>query len=405
MRKFFKIIALLLVLVLMAGGAFYVLQIEKADDQRMADIYAEVESLAKQKDDLTRERDSLQSELNLQKRDYSTFEIIFPDIRDEVYTQAYPVMRDHGVVGVLGMSYAQLPDGAAKLTTEQINRLLSEGWGTCLVVDSYIDNFAYYYQNITAYLSQFRISAPTTVYFPDLKFYNESMTSDMIASGITTVIFDGTDGRTSTVTDVSGDLWTTYAMPWNYTGITADFQLLGRTDGGNQAYVLRFSEYWDKNRNYKQQESQEYLAFKSLLESWDKEKYIYSDDLLEGMETIDPSLYMYSNTSDADALHDLYLEQLTPEQQLLLSRVRSTNFENALEYHRTASEKSDEQRQQKEERLAELDREIAALTEQIAAVYETYDNSSEKIDLSSVSIGSFNLGSLLPGQQNEGGNS
>ena len=186
MRTFFKIIGLLVVLALMAGGAFYVLQMEKADDQRMADIYAEVETLARQKDDLTRERDSLQTELNLQKRDYSTFEIIFPDIRDEVYTQAYPVMRDHGVVGVLGMSYSQVPDGGSRLTVEQINRLLSEGWGICLVADSYLGKFEYYYQNFVKYLEQFKISPPTAVYFPDMKYYDETMLEDMIAVGIKT---------------------------------------------------------------------------------------------------------------------------------------------------------------------------------------------------------------------------
>lgn len=141
----------------MAGGGYYILRMEKADDQRMADIYSQMETLARQKDDLTRERDTIQAELALQVRDYSTIEIIFPELRDEIYTQAYPVMRDHNVVGVLGMSYSQLPDGASKLTTEHINRLLSEGWGTCLVVDSYIDKFDCYYQNMVMYLNQFRI--------------------------------------------------------------------------------------------------------------------------------------------------------------------------------------------------------------------------------------------------------
>ena len=407
MRKFFKIVGLLLVLALMAAGGVYVLLTERADDQRMADIYAEVETLAREKDELTRERDNLQAEMALQVRDYSTFEIIFPEMRDEIYTQAYPIMRDHGVVGVLGINYSQLPGGEGnKLTVEQVQRLISEGWGMCICVDSYLGSFDNFYKDFSVYVQQFNIPVPKAIYFPNLKYYDPEMTDSMIAAGIETVIFDGVDGRTNTVTDTSGPLWTTYAMPWNYTGSSADFELLGRTDGGNQVYVLRFSEYWDKNRNFKQEESKEATAFKSLLEAWDKEKWIYVDNLLEGMETLDSSLYLYSGSAnlDADTLHDLYLEQLTPEQQLLLPRVRSVNFERALDYHQSAAEKSEELKAQQEEKIAEIDRQIADLNAKIEAVYASYEGSSQ-IDISSLKIGSLDIGSLVPGQQKEGGNS
>ena len=396
MRKFFKIIGLLLVLTLMAAGGLYVLMTERADDQRMSDIYAEVETLARQKDDLTRQLDSLEAELALKIRDYSTFEIIFTDIRDEVFTQAYPIMRDHGVVGVLGLSYAQLPGNENKLTVEQINRLLSEGWGICINVDNYIEKFEFFYPNFVKYLEQFKIPAPTAVYFPNLKFYDPAYLEDMIACGIKTVIFNSEDGRSQTVTDMTGDLWITYAMPWNYTGSTADMELLGRTDGGNQVFYLQFSEYWDKNRNYKQEESKEKAAFQRVLTNWDKEKWIYADDLLEGYETLDTKLYMYSGSSnvDEDLLRDIYIDQLTPEQQLLLPRVRSVNFEQALEYHLTAAEKSEEYKQQQQQEADRIRQEIAALDEKIASVYASYENApSFKIgpfDLSSLNLGSLN---------------
>ena len=372
---FRKIIGLILVLVLMAAGGFYLLRTERDEGDKMLELYAEVEPLAKERDDLLREMDGMETDIALKTRNYSTFQILFTELNTEIFYTAYPVMRDHGVVGMLGMNAREAPFYYYKLTVEEVQHLIANGWGTCLVVDSYYgQGFKSFYESFKKQMETYNIPAPTTVYFTDEVYYNpETMDETFKELGITTMIFNGKDGRTSTVTDVNSDLWVTYAMPWNYTTMSQDFELLGRTDGGNQVYTLKFTEHWDKLKNFKQEESQEFLAFQTVLEKWDKERWIYKEDLLEGMDTVSPTPYIYLDTTDSDVLHDLYLDEMTPEQQLLLPRVRSSTLDWALDYHRSAADNAGRLQSEMEARKAEIGKQVADLNAQIDAVYKKYN--------------------------------
>ena len=64
-----------------------------------------------QREELVAQRDKLPSEFALKYRDYATAEILFPRMDTQIYSEAYPLMREKNIVGVLGMSPTEYSSG------------------------------------------------------------------------------------------------------------------------------------------------------------------------------------------------------------------------------------------------------------------------------------------------------
>ncbi len=368
-----KVLALLLILAILVAGGLYILNTERADNDRMKNLYAEVEPLERQRAELISERNSLESEYALKFRDYATIEILFTALDAQIISDVYPVMRDRDVVGVLGFSYKEFPTYYNKLTPDDCLRLIGDGWGTCLLYEQGWGSFTSWYEGICRSLASYNIPAPTAVYFSSESNYTEMMDAELISCGIKTVITNSADGRSNTVTDVTGALWHTGAMPWNYTGSATDTELLGRTDGANLCFTMKLSEVWDLtnavNKNKKTIEEAE--TFKAVLDSW--KDMLYSENPLDELESVGPTPSIYLDANDTQLVHDtmqeMYLNSLTPEQQLLLPYFRSANFDTALQYHRDALNNNSNMQMEMDQRREELDAQITALDTQISEIY------------------------------------
>lgn len=371
-----KIIALLLILAILAGGGYYILRAEKDDNDRMKNLYAEVEPLERERASLIEERDAIASEYALKFRDYATTEILFTTLDAQIVTDVYPIMRDHGVVGVLGFNYQEFPIYYNKMLPADCLRLIGDGWGTCVIFDQGWGDFTNWYNALVKSLASYNIPAPTTVYFPGQGYYSEEMSNELVNCGIRTVVLDATDGRTNTVTDVNGLIWYTGAMPWNYTGSATDTELLGRTDGANLCFTLKLNEAWsDKN-------STERESFTAVLDSW--KDMLYSENPLDELDSVGPTPSIYIDSNDKEQVHDtmqkLYLSSLTAEQQLLLPRFRSANFETALQYHQEAINNNSKMQTEIDARKASLDAQIAELDTRISDLYARWgDTQNSKL--------------------------
>lgn len=375
--SFWKAIALILILAILVAGAYYLLLTERTDNERMQNLYAEVEPLERERASLIEERDQLQADYALKFRDYATTEILFTSLDAQIFTDVYPVMRDHDVVGVLGFSYQEMPIYYNKLTVDQCLQLIGDGWGTCIIFDQGWGSFTSWYENLSRTLTAYKLPVPTSIYFASDNYYTEetrdALNEEMIACGIQTVILNAADGRTNTVTDVTGDLWTTGAMPFNYTGSATDTELLGRTDGANLCFTMKFNEVWDLSNpvNKGKNEIAEAKAFSSVLASWDE--MLYDENPLDELESVGPTPSIYIDPNDKDLVHDtmqqMYLNELTPAQLLLLPRFRSTTFENALQYHRDSITNNGHMQAEMDQRRAELDTQISDLDARISEIY------------------------------------
>ncbi len=369
-----KAIALFLVLAIMAAGGLYLIRAERLDNERMRNLYAEAEPLEREREALQAELNSLDADYSLRMRDYGTVEILFTDLSAQIYTEAYPIMRERGVVGTIGINYRLYPGtGYNRLNVSDINTLLSDGWGLCLLYEnSTWGGFTNWFNQFANSLQLNKLPVPTSIYFVN-NIYDQSMDAELAACGITTVIINAVNGQTGTVSSVDRDIWLTVAMPWNYTGVGTDTELLGRTDGGNLCFLMSFTETWDKTKN-KNVDSEEKASFTAILDSW--QDMLYTRSPLDDLEQLGPKPYMYLDANDKDTLNELYLDSLTPEEQLLLPKFRSANFDAARNFHLDTATANDTLSQERESRRAELTSQIAELDTKISEIYERWGQSA-----------------------------
>ncbi len=348
-----RVIALILVVLLLGAGVYYLRKVENADKRNMRDLYTEVEPLQRQREALVAERDQLEFDYALQMRDVSTIQLLIREMDEEVYTEVYPLMRDRGIVGVLGINTKQLPGLRGKMTIDQFNRLLMDGWGTCLIFEKN-QNFSLWFNSVSNWLTREGLPVPMAIYFPDGN-YDSSLDEKLAERGISTVILPAENGRSATVTSLDGELWFTGAMPWNYTGVATDTELLARTNGANLTFTMSLNDHWD---------AYEKEPFTHVLDSW--AEMLDVDDPLADLVLPTPT----PNPNDPNA-------SLTPEDELLKPLLKSTNYESAREAHLTAQDSNTDLKTEFENRKAQMDRDIAALDEQIREIYSRWEQSGK----------------------------
>ena len=367
---FKKAFGLLLILIILAAGGIYLLMIERADDDRMRSLYTEVEPLEREREALIEEKNNLDTEYATKMRDYATVEVMFEHLDTQIISDIWPIMRSRGVVGVLPISYIEVPSYYGKMTWDDIKTLLGDGWGMYILVDAATSDIGTWVSNLQSKCEQYQLPAPTTIYFPNGN-YDPSMDEALQKAGIRTVVTKASDGRSNTVTDFTAPLWKTGAMPFGYTGSTTDLELLGRTDGANLALTLNLDIAMDQQKKKAVVNEAQLTSIIETLDSW--KDLLYVDNPLDQMEQVGPTPNIYLNTNDDEVLHDLYLDSLTDAQKLLLPKFRSVNFENALNLHLDIAAKLNDLGFERAKQEALLDDQIKELDAQIAAVYERYE--------------------------------
>ena len=373
--RIIRIIALLLVIAVLVCGGLYVRHLEQADNERMLALYNEAEPLERQREELVAQRDKLPSEYALQFRDYATAEILFPRMDTQIYSEAYPLMREKNIVGVLGISPTEYPSGWNKLTTDEFKALLTDGWGLCMVFENAWSDFNYFFSTIEALCTMYEVAVPTSIYFIN-NDYTADMDPILEEHGIKTVIDNASDGRSSTITDVTADLWFTGAMPWSYTGSDIDMELLGRTDGGNLSYTMVFNDTWTDVKTGKSRETQEQESFKLFLENL--KSMMYYESPLDNMEQVASASSIFVDTQNQDQLYELYLQELSPDQQMLLPRFRLVNYDQARNFHLQAIENSKEKKAELDARTTELNEQISALDTKISEIYASWNSAGKR---------------------------
>ena len=373
---FKKVFGLLLILIILAAGGIYLLMIEKADDDRMRSLYTEVEPLEREREALIEEKNNLDTEYATKMRDYATVEVMFEHLDTQIISDIWPIMRSRGVVGVLPISYIEVPSYYGKMTWDEIRTLLGDGWGMYFIADAATSDIGTWVTNLKHNFELNQLPAPTTIYFPNGN-YDPSMDEALQKAGIRTVVTKASDGRSNTVTDFTAPLWKTGAMPFGYTGSTTDLELLGRTDGANLALTLSLDIAMDQQKKKAVINEAQLKSIIETLDSW--KDLLYVDNPLDQMEQVGPTPNIYLNTNDDEVLHDLYLDSLTDAQKLLLPKFRSVNFENALNLHLDMAAKLNDLGFERAKQEALLDSRIKELDAQIAEVYARYEVGKKEI--------------------------
>ena len=182
---FKKVFGLLLILIILAAGGIYLLMIERADDDRMRSLYTEVEPLEREREALIEQKNNLDTEYATKMRDYATVEVMFEHLDTQIISDIWPIMRSRGVVGVLPISYIEVPSYYGKMTWDDIKTLLGDGWGMYILVDAATSDIGTWVSNLQSKCEQYQLPAPTTIYFPNGN-YDPSMDEALIKADIRT---------------------------------------------------------------------------------------------------------------------------------------------------------------------------------------------------------------------------
>ena len=344
-----RIIALVLAVLLLGAGVWYVRRTEQLDQQHMRELYTKVEPLQQKKEALQTERDGLSDEYSNLMRDVSTVQLLFRDMDTRVFSDIYPLMRDRGITGVLGVSKNELPLGHKKLSAEQYNRLLMDGWGSCILYDR-AEDLNYFLTSLQQKLTQMQLALPTAIYFPN-DTYSQELDEVLLAFGINTVVLDASDGHSATITAID-QLWHVGAMPWNYTGVNSDLELLARTNGGNLTFTVSFANLWD---------AYDAPTFTRMLD--DMEAVLVKENLLDGL--VEPTPVPTQDSTTA------VTETITP-------LLKVTDFDTARASHDETRTNNALLEREYQKRLTALETEIAELDQQISEIYADWNAKTKK---------------------------
>ena len=354
-----KAIGLILVVAILAAGVMYLRGVEHADQENMRDLYSVVEPLQREREALVQERDKLEIAYALEMRDIGTVELLFREMDRRIFTEVYPLMRDRGITGVIGLSHEEYPGTTGKLTIEQYNRLLMDGWGSCLLYDRKPKDFESWFASLSRTLEHDKLPMPTAIFMAD-GCYESEMEEQLINAGIRTVILNTEDGHSATVSPVENrELWYTGAMPWNYTGVSRDTEILARTNGANLVFTISFRNLWD---------AFDKTAFTAVLDTWAALQP--EDDILQEMIEATPT----------PAVKDPTLQE-TPEDQLAKPQLKFVNFEQARSAHESAEAKNAELTRELTARQAEIDEKIAKLDAEIREQYDRWSESQQQLNV------------------------
>ena len=312
----------------------------------MRQLYAAVEPLQQQKEALLAEKKELETQYKELLRDPSTVEILFRELDKSLYTDVYPLMRDRGITGVLGLSLNQYPGLLSQITKEQYIRLIKDGWGSCLIFqDGYnLEAWLYY---LKTWVDRDELEFPTTIFFPSNNYDSETMDAVLEEYGINTILLNAENGHSSTVTRIEG-FWFTGAMPWNYTGINSDLELLSYVDGGNLAFTVSFEDMWD---------AFEQKPFITLMETL--KEVLVVENLLEQEAIVTPT----PTPTDQSG---------TAEETTIKPQLNVTSFNKAREAHLTSAESENLLIKEREDYMRDLDAQIEDINNQVSAIYDAW---------------------------------
>lgn len=232
--KKLAILATLILAALLAFGLFT--EERKSEQERQAGeaLYASTQHLRVQRRDLQNELEKLEEQLAREKQGMGSIVILFTELREEVYTEAFPILEEYGYTATLGLSDSQFPGQVGCMDKVQYQQLLDAGWSVCLQWDGQ--------RELETYLAAMKeLGAPSCEALYVESGYAEDMDAQLLKLGFKQVVHHGETSLPLIITEDEPDLWHPGAMPWNRSGIKT--MITNATNqGGNLVVTLNFAQ-------------------------------------------------------------------------------------------------------------------------------------------------------------------
>ncbi len=276
MLKKISIIACILLSAVLAGGVWSMWQNDMQQSAHNADIDIEARPLRLQINDLENQMKDLEEEYEIKMKGTASVQLVFVELDEALYTDAYPLMED--IPGVLALSDTDFFGTEGNITRSQFDELLNAGWSYCLNWDGK-DNLRTWLTVMQGKLQNAGLEMPDTLYFA-AESYSSKMDAILEEYGIKTAVHHGeeslpliTTAEDETDSNLSAAIWRPGSKTWNYSGVKDEIARLIHQKG-NLAFTISFRQEDDIQKDDIWEETQ----FTNILSCISD--YIKSGDLL-----------------------------------------------------------------------------------------------------------------------------
>ncbi len=197
-----------LVLALLVGGLFFfIYQLEKGDgpsefdevNNHVMELEAQKRQLKNQLDDLSREFEGM-----------GTMELLFLEPRERVFEEAYPLIEEKGLKGVVCVRPDMLPSMDGFISMESFYVLRDSGWETCVYYDGMRD-INEYLNELRDRMNEMGLEIPIAMFCPS-RTYSEEYNESLVAQGIHYVVTERDDVESDPRNEA---LWVIKGRPFN----------------------------------------------------------------------------------------------------------------------------------------------------------------------------------------------
>lgn len=131
----------------------------------------------------------LEKEYEASRLPKATTQMLFTGLEAEVFDICYPIMKEYEYTGVLALSLTQLPGMEGRITVEQFQQLISEGWNICIKWDAETP-VRKWWPELQKQIRQLGLETGSVVYFTT-GTYSRSLDAQLQQMGFSIVVNHG----------------------------------------------------------------------------------------------------------------------------------------------------------------------------------------------------------------------
>lgn len=162
---------------------------EQKQTQKVEELDDAKRPLSVKKNEIEQKMADLDNDYETGKMPKATAQVVFTDLKEDIYQICYPIMKEFGYAGILALTWNQLPGGEGLLTVEQFQQLLSEGWSVCVKWDTKTP-VKEWWPKLQEQLKKLGMKESTVVYFENGD-YKGSLDGQLQEMGFSIVIHHG----------------------------------------------------------------------------------------------------------------------------------------------------------------------------------------------------------------------
>ncbi len=204
----YKRIATIITLIL-ALGLGILLWSTNREEKKQNEIQAELDDATRpllvKKQEIKQEIENLDKTYEVIEAPKATTQVIFTGLEADVYNVCYPIMKKFGYTGILAISLTQLPGMEGRMSLEQFQELIDEGWNICIKWDA-DKSVRSWWPELQKQVEQLGLQTGVVVYFTT-GTYKSSLDAQLTDMGFSIVVHHGEEGKSLIQSSHEEGLW------------------------------------------------------------------------------------------------------------------------------------------------------------------------------------------------------